>query len=162
MDQPEKRLGGIQLQKFSKLPECQIQRGNYCFYICVWHYRNSQAGHTESSFCVPEVHYICTWHSGCLICDLRLRSALLQFNFHSVFTSSKKTLKIHIVSTGAQEKLKPPSVYQFNQILCVQGPKPAHISGDTVPLIFLNVNDHHFTGSARAALWAYCLSGKKV
>ncbi len=32
------------------------------FYICVWHYRSSQAGHTGSSFYVPEVHYICKWH----------------------------------------------------------------------------------------------------
>ncbi len=38
MDQPEKRLRGIQLRKFTELPECQIRRCNYRFYICVWHY----------------------------------------------------------------------------------------------------------------------------
>ncbi len=68
MQQPEKTLRGIQLRKFSELPECQIQRCNYSFYICVWHYGSSQAGHTGSSFYVPEVHYICTWHSGRLVC----------------------------------------------------------------------------------------------
>jgi hypothetical protein len=35
MDQPEKRLRGIQLRKFTELPECQIRRCNYRFYICV-------------------------------------------------------------------------------------------------------------------------------
>jgi hypothetical protein len=58
MHQPEKRLRGIHLRKFSELPECQIQRCNCCFYICVWHYGSSQAGHTGSSFSVLEVHYI--------------------------------------------------------------------------------------------------------
>jgi hypothetical protein len=38
MDQPEKRLRGIQLRKFTELPECQIRRCNNRFYICVWHY----------------------------------------------------------------------------------------------------------------------------
>ncbi len=40
------------------LVECQIQRCNCRFYICVWHYGSSQAGHTRSSFYIPEVHYI--------------------------------------------------------------------------------------------------------
>jgi hypothetical protein len=60
MDQSEKKLGGIQLWKFSEFPVCQIWRYNYRFYECVWHY--------GSSFYVPEVHYICTCHSGGLIC----------------------------------------------------------------------------------------------
>ncbi len=61
-------LPGIQLRKFSELPECQLRRRNYCFYLCVWHYGSSQAEHTGSSFYVPEVHYIWTWHSSRLIC----------------------------------------------------------------------------------------------
>jgi hypothetical protein len=59
MDQSEKKLGGIQLRKFSELPVCQIWRYNNRFYISVWHY--------GSSFYVPEVHFICTCHSGGLI-----------------------------------------------------------------------------------------------
>jgi hypothetical protein len=58
MHQPEKRLSGIQLRKFSELLECQIQRCNYRFYICVWHYESSQAGHTRTSFYAPKVYYI--------------------------------------------------------------------------------------------------------
>jgi hypothetical protein len=34
---------------------------------------------------------VCTWHSGHLICTFR--SALLQFNFHSIFTSCEWALK---------------------------------------------------------------------
>jgi hypothetical protein len=68
MDQSEKKLRGIQFRKFTELPECQIRRCIYRFYICVWHYGSSRAGHTGSSFYVPEVHYIYTRHFGCLIC----------------------------------------------------------------------------------------------
>jgi hypothetical protein len=58
---------GFQLRKFTELPECQIRKFNYRFYICMWHYGSSQAGHTGSSFSIPEVHYIWTWHTGGLI-----------------------------------------------------------------------------------------------
>jgi hypothetical protein len=62
-------LRGIQLRKFSDPPECQVRRCSYRFtYVCVWHHGSLQAGHTGSSFYVPEVHYICKWHSVRLIC----------------------------------------------------------------------------------------------
>jgi hypothetical protein len=59
------RNSAPEFQWTPRVPDTEVQ---FHFYMCVWHYGSSQAGHTGSSFYVPEVHYICTWHSGCLIC----------------------------------------------------------------------------------------------
>ncbi len=48
-----------------RVPDTEVQ---LLFYIRVWHYESSQAGHTGSSFYVPGVPSICTWRSGCSIC----------------------------------------------------------------------------------------------
>jgi hypothetical protein len=52
------------VQKTPGVPhtECKCR-----LYIWLWQHGSSQAGHTAGSFYVSEVHYICTWHSGCVI-----------------------------------------------------------------------------------------------
>jgi hypothetical protein len=107
MDQPEKRLRGIQLSS-----------------VNIWNVRYRGAITISTYLCgTMEVHKqgtpeVLFTPRGALHMYMALRpfnlhlwSALLQFSFHSVFTSCEQTLKIHIVPTKAQKNLKPPCVY---------------------------------------------------
>jgi hypothetical protein len=81
MDQSEKKLRGIQFRKFNKLLGCQIQRCIYRFYICVWHY-----GRAHRKFFLRPGGALHMYEALRLF-NLHLQSALLQFNFHFVFSS---------------------------------------------------------------------------
>jgi hypothetical protein len=106
MHQPQKRLWGIQLRKFSELLECQIRRSYFCFYLCVWHYGSSQAEHTGSSFYVLEVHYIWTWRSGHLICTFGVPCCSSVFTLLLLLV---KKLKNSYCSNGGTEKSETAS-----------------------------------------------------
>ncbi len=88
-----------QLRPFNEPPECLTRRSKYRFFLCVWHYGSSQAGHPGSV--------------------LFMSAALLrQFNFTSLFTSLEWTLS-NTIAMKADKSVKP---------LCVCRCRPIHIT----------------------------------
>jgi hypothetical protein len=56
------------------VPETEVQL--MFLHMCVALQKFTSRAHPGDVFYAPEVHYICTWHSGCLICTSSVPCAL--------------------------------------------------------------------------------------
>ncbi len=106
MDQPEKRLRGIQLQKFTELPECQIRRCNYRFtYVCGTtevHKQGTPEVLFTSRSCITYIH-----STPAVKFAPPERPVAVQFSLCFYFLC--KTLKNSFCSNGGTEKFETTS-----------------------------------------------------